>query len=180
MIKVDVEGFEGSVISGAYQFIADAEIPIIQLEFGQRSGCPVTADGALVKSFAMDPWEKKVGIVSTPEGSMMTARGVQLLDFVHDLGYTCYHFRGFGDCEGFEKKNDLRCMWPAKFGDDPDSVSFLHYSKQFAYDVGGRGLSDLICLLNRTSTNIHPFPKPIPSSGNYAHPKNRLPIKGSA
>jgi len=168
VLKVDVEGHEGSVIKGARRFLRDAEIPFIMLEYGQKSGCEVSSESAIAESTAFDPLDAELGIQRTQEGDVGTARGVQLLDWVHELGYTCYHFRGFGECLGFEKRNDLRCMWPARTGEDQDSVSFLEYSKQFAYGSHGKGLSDVVCVLNRTTTTFHGTPKSIPESGRYA------------
>lgn len=78
--------------------------------------------------------------------------GVELLDNLYGLGYTCYHLRGFGKCHDAKIRSpSLSCNYPFSNTILKEAPTFLEYTKTFETTEKNKKekprMADLMCAL---------------------------------
>lgn len=120
-VKIDVEGHEVDVIRGGRNFFKNNK----NIQY--------------------------IAVEFSANGRKGTKWGTELLDEIHNVGFTCFHLRGFGECHDSRHRSpSMRCNYPFEVDGDPASApNFKQYTKVFEMtdkNINDRPrMSDLMC-----------------------------------
>lgn len=91
-----------------------------------------------------------IAIEFSPNGRRGTKWGIDLLEELYSLGYSCYHLRGFGKCHNdIVRSPSMRCNYPFSTLNLSKAPTFKQYTKVFeTNDKNAKSkphMSDLMC-----------------------------------
>lgn len=95
-----------------------------------------------------------IGLEFSPNRRLGVDWGVNLLEKMYSLGYSCFHLRGFGKChDGRLKSPSLKCNYPFPTNDQVRAPTFEQYTKVFEIEKGKENgkqhMADLMCKRKR-------------------------------
>lgn len=91
-----------------------------------------------------------IAVEFSPNGKKGLRWGTELLEELFQLGFSCYHLRGFGTCTDEKKKPaTLPCNYPFSLSDYSKAPNFKQYAKVFEMsdkiNKDKARMADLIC-----------------------------------
>lgn len=92
---------------------------------------------------------KYIAVEFSPNGKKGLRWGTELLEELFQLGFSCYHLRGFGTCtDGKKKPATLGCNYPFSLSDYSKAPNFKQYAKVFEMNDKSKDkarMADLMC-----------------------------------